>query len=181
MDFQQSQTYKNIQIAYERELAVSTLYSIYADQATDDVLIQVTNNFLTVARNEKEHARIFLRQLTGGTIPPTEQNLMDSAQLELAAGELYREFGRVALEEGFTDIAALFNGIANIELNHNLLFQSLGDDVARNELLCKPEATLWICMQCGNILSGVCAPEVCPVCGFPQGYYRVFNPAELQP
>lgn len=181
MDFQQSKTYQNIQSAYQRELEVSTLYSIYADRATDDGLIEITNTYITISRNEKEHARIFLKRLNNGIVPPTAQNLASSAEFELAAGDLYRGYARTAQEEGYSDIAALFNGIANIELNHNLRFAALSEDLARNELLCKPESTLWICMQCGNIMSGICAPAICPVCGFPQGYYRAFSPTEFQP
>ena len=181
MDFQQSKTYQNIQSAYHLELAASSIYSIYADRATDDNLIEITNTYITISRNEKEHARIFLKRLNNGTVPPTAQNLNDSSKLELNAANLYRDYAKTAREEGFSDLAALFNGIANIELNHNLRFEALYENLTRNELLCKPESTLWICMQCGNILSGTCAPAICPVCGFPQGYYRVFNPSELQP
>jgi rubrerythrin len=179
MEFNQSRTYQNLQAAFERELQVSTLYSIYADRAVDDGFIEISNNFLAVVRNEKEHARIFLRTLNNGLIPDTETNLAYSASLELATGDLYRGYARIAQEEGYTDIAALFNGIANIELNHNLLFETEHENVVTDQVFCKPESTLWICIQCGNILSGVCAPEVCPICGFPQGYYRVFQGSEL--
>lgn len=89
--------------------------------------------------------------------------------------QLYREYARIANEEGYANIEALFNGVANIDLNHGLQLDVQYNDVIRNQVFCKPRETLWICMQCGNILSGLCAPEICPVCGFPQGYYRVYN------
>lgn len=174
MEFQQSKTFSNLQKAYERELTVSTLYNIFSDKARSDGYIEISNNFDTITRNEKEHARTFMRNLNNGNIPPTQQNLLDSANYEIDTAALYREYAATATQEGYTDLAALFNGVANIELNHNLSFRSKYDDVVREEVFCKPQDTLWICIQCGNIMSGPCAPEICPVCGFPQGYYKVF-------
>ena len=177
MDFQQSQTFRNLQTAYDWEVNVSTTYSIYGDTAREEGYIQIGDIFDRIQRNEKEHARIWLRQINNGTLPNTAENLQRCAQLELYSGnELYRDFARVATEEGYDDLAALFNGVANIELNHNSIFTRFLNDVQTNLLFCKEEpTTLWVCMQCGNILSGVCAPDVCPVCLFPQGYYRLFD------
>lgn len=175
MDFQQSKTYQNLQSAYERELMVSTIYDIYSDKARAEGFIQIGNLFDTVVRNEKEHARVFMKDLNNGAVPDTQQNLLESFNYEAATGALYRDYAATAREEGFNDLASLFNGIANIELNHNLRFRSEYDDIIREEVFCKPKETLWICMQCGNIMSGSCAPEICPVCGFPQGYYKVYT------
>ena len=176
MDFQQSRTYQNIMNAYNLEAVVNTRYQIYADQARLENYIEIASVFDITARNEKEHARIWLRQLNNSVLPNTEENLAACIAYENDVGNnVYREYARIAREEGYNDIAALFNGIANIELNHGLRFQILYDNLVRGELFCKPEETLWICMQCGNIMSGLCAPEVCPVCGFPQGYYRVYD------
>lgn len=176
MDFQQSKTYKNVVNAFELEQIISTRYQLYADQARLEEFIQIGNVFDVTARNAKEHARIWWRRLNNGILPTTEQNLRDSAEEEAYLGNtLYREYAATAREEGYDDIAALFNGIANIALNHNLRFTILREDILRGEVFCKPTETLWICMQCGNIMSGVCAPQICPVCGFPQGYYRLYN------
>jgi rubrerythrin len=175
MEFQQSKTYANIQNSFERELMASTLYSIYSDRAEQDGYIEISSIYDTYVRNHKEHARIWFRRLHNGVIPDTQQNLLDSSTGELDRGDIYREYARVAREEGYNDIASLFNGIANIELNHNLTLSTLYDNVIGGEVFCKPNETLWICMQCGNIMSGTCAPEICPVCGFPQGYYRVYT------
>ncbi|MDF2485505.1 MAG: hypothetical protein K0R46_1673 [Herbinix sp.] len=178
MDFQQSRTYQNMLNAYDIEAIANTRYEIYADQARLEGYIEIATIYEVTARNEKEHARIWLRRLNNGILPNTEQNLVNSFTFESDLGNnLYREYARVAREEGFNDIAALFNGIANIELNHDLRFQTLHDEMIRGELFCKPTESLWICMQCGNILSGLCAPEICPVCMFPQGYYRLYNNA----
>jgi rubrerythrin len=174
MDFQQSKTYQNVLSAYQRELSVSTIYDIYSDRAVDDGYIEISQVFTAIQRNEKEHARIFLKRMNNGIVPDTQQNLIESANFELEAGALYRDYASTAEEEGYTDIAALFNGLANIELNHNLTFQTFSNNITLNEVICKPESTLWICIQCGNIMSGECAPKICPVCGFPQGYYKVF-------
>ncbi len=174
MEFQQSKTYSNLQSAYERELMTSTLYNIYGDKAYVEQYIEIGNNFYVISNYEKEHARIFLQNLNNGIIPNTEQNLQTSSNFELETANLYRTYAETALAEGYTDIAALFNGIANIELNHNLVFTNSYDNVITNQVFCKPDETLWICMRCGNIMGGTCAPEICPICGFPQGYYRVY-------
>jgi rubrerythrin len=177
MNFDQSITYSNLQNAFNLELMASTLYELNGDKARDEGYIEIANIFDITSRNEKEHARIWQRRLNNGILPSTEQNLLESSELELAAANLFRDYAQIAREEGYSDIAALFNGVANIELNHELRFRTLYDNVVRGQVFCKPEAKLWICMACGNILSGTCAPEICPVCQFPQGYYRLYDPA----
>ncbi len=175
MDFQQSKTYQNLQSAYERELMVSTLYNIFADKAVVDGYIEIANIFEITASNEKEHARIFLRKLNNDVIPGTEQNLLSAADYENETSTLYREFANTARDEGYSDLAALFNGIANIELYHNLRFRTQYENMVRNEVFCRPEERLWICLQCGNIMGGRCAPEICPICNYPQGYYALYT------
>lgn len=176
MEFQQSRTYANLQNAYENELIQSTLYSIYSDIARREGYQQIGNVYDKFQRNNMEHARIWLRQIREGNLPNIAEALANSSETETYNGNtLYREYARTANEEGYTDIASLFNGVANIDLNHGLQLRQYYDDVLRNQVFCKPEPNLWICMECGNILSGECAPEVCPVCGFPQGFYRVYG------
>lgn len=179
MDFQQSQTYTNLLNAYDAELLACARYLIYGDRARQEGYIEIGNIFDITSRNNKEHARIWLRRINEGILPNTEQFLLSASQKENYSGNtVYREYARIAREEGFNDIAALFNGVANIDLNHGQRFRGLYEDVVRNEVFCKPEPTLWICLQCGNILSGPCAPDICPVCGFPQGYYWLYNQYE---
>lgn len=176
MAFQDSRTYANLQNAFNMELRLSTLYSIYGDIARQAGYIQIGNIYEILQRNNKEHARIWLRNINEGILPDTAQVLAASMQQEYYMGnQLYREYARIANEEGYANIEALFNGVANIDLNHGLQLDVQYNDVIRNQVFCKPRETLWICMQCGNILSGLCALEICPVCGFPQGYYRVYN------
>lgn len=175
MEFQQSKTYSNLQSAYERELMTSTLYNIFGDRAFGEEFIEISNIFYIISKYEKEHGRIFLQNLNSGTVTDTQQNLQFSANFELETANLYREYADTALAEGYTDISALFNGIANIELNHNLNFSTQYNDVITNQVFCKEEDTLWICMNCGNIMGGTCAPAICPICAFPQGFYRVYT------
>jgi len=175
MDFKQSKTYQNIQSMFMRKLMISTLYDIYSDKATQENYIQINNIFDVTARNEKEHARIFLRKLNDDVLPDTKTNLYDSVNIGSETNNLCRNYAATAREEGYDDIAALFSGIANIELNHNLVFRSQYDDIIRDQVFCKPAESLWICLQCGNILAGLCAPARCPICGFPQGYYQIYT------
>ena len=176
MDFQQSRTYANLQNAYDVELMQSTLYSIYGDIVRREGYLQIGNIYDVFQRNNKEHARIWLRQLNEGDLPTAEEALLASAQQEYyKANQLYREYARIANEEGYNEIESLFNGVANIDLNHGLQLEMNYNDVLRDQVFCKDQATMWICMQCGNILSGICAPEFCPVCGFPQNVYRVYG------
>jgi rubrerythrin len=176
MDFQQSRTYANLQNAYELELMQSTLYSIYSDISRQEGYRQIGNVYNIFQRNNKEHAIIWLRQMSNGNLPNTAETLSISSQQEAYKGNvLYREYSRIAIEEGYLEIEALFNGVANIDLNHLLQLETYYSDVVRGEVFCKSVPNLWICTQCGNIMSGLCAPEICPVCGFPQSYYRLYG------
>ena len=176
MEFQQSETYTNLQNAFERELMLSTLFSIYSDTARREGYQQIGNIFDTFSRNNKEHARIWLRQMNEGTLPNLTEALANSMELEqYNVTQLYTEYARIASEEGYMDIASLFNGVGNIDRNHELQLQTQYNNVIRNDVFCKDEPLLWICIQCGNIMNGECAPEICPVCGFPQGYYRLYG------
>ncbi len=175
MDFQQSRTFTNLQTAYQFELQASTKYTMFGNQARDEVLIEIGEAFDVIARNERFIAHR-LRTLIKGGETSTEENLREAIQdEENAEYNIYLEFSRVADEEGYTDIASLFNGIANIKLNHVLELQTLENNLATGQLFCKQQEGVWICIGCGNILTGVCAPEICPICGFPQGYYRLLS------
>lgn len=176
MELQQSQTYKNLQSAFNAECNTSTKYQLYAEKARAEGYIEIGNIYDITARNERSHAEIWEKQLNNGTFPDTLTNLKESSKGETYDGaNTYREYARIAREEGFTAIASLFDGVANIEMNHDLRFQSLADSLQAGEFYCKQGDVLWICMVCGNILSGKCAPTVCPICGYPQGYYELYS------
>lgn len=176
MEFQQSKTYANLQNAYERELMISTLFSIYGDIARAEGYQEIGEIYDVFSRNNKEHARIWLRQLNEGNLPNIAETLASSVEPENYNGNrLYREYAAVASEEGYNTIESLFSGVGNIDLNHGLQLEVQYENVIRDNVFCKDQATLWICMQCGNIMSGLCAPEICPICEFPQGYYRLYD------
>ncbi|WMC92073.1 rubrerythrin family protein [Kineothrix sp. MB12-C1] len=176
MEFRESRTYRNLLKAYEDELMLSARFNLYGAIAQVDGYIAISRLYQTVAGQDLEHARIWLRQINEGVLPDTATNLSQSANAENAiAGNEYQQFVEVAREEGYEHIAALFAGIANIDYYHGAQFQQQYDNVITNQVFCKPEETFWICMECGNIMSGLCAPEICPVCGFPQGFYRPLN------
>ena len=175
MDFQGSKTYLNLQTALENELRTNALYGLYKKRSDQEVFLEISNVFNTISRNAQFISERLRRILNNGDTN-TFQNLMDAANTEsYVANNLYSQFSRIATEEGYTDIAALFNGIANIKLNHYSTLQTLVENVENNQLFCKPQQSLWICLGCGNILSGECAPQICPICGYPQGYYQIYG------
>ncbi len=178
MDFLQSRTFINLQNAFEGELISSSRYKIYGIKARDEGYQQIGYAFDVISGYEREHASIWLRLLNNGEIPDTLQNLTTGADEEAEKGNnIYREYAQIAREEGFDSIGALFDGVANIELNSETIFRDFANNVATNQVFCKSEEVLWVCIKCGNIMGGLCAPEICPICGFPQGYYQVYDTA----
>lgn len=175
MEFQQSKTYQNLQSAFAYETQSKAKYDIFSIKARQEVLLGISFTFDTLSRNDR-FVTERLRNLILGGEPDTKQNLAEAVDNELYAGNtMYRDFSRIAADEGYNDIASLFSGIANIKLNHNFTLQTYLTDIQNNTLFCKDEAKLWICLGCGNILSGLCAPAICPICGYPQGYYELFE------
>ncbi|MDF2588320.1 MAG: hypothetical protein K0S41_2161 [Anaerocolumna sp.] len=176
MDFQSSKTYENIQNSYQQELMSSSRNSIYAFKAREQEYIEISDIFKQTAQHDLEHAITWLKVLNNGEIPDTESNLVSAYENNNNLGtKLYREYADTAREEGFHEIALLFDGMANIEAGHDSLFYTLSEQVDDNGVFCREEEKLWICMKCGNIISGICAPNYCPVCGYPQGYYRIYE------
>lgn len=173
MDFQQSQTYINLLNALKDLLGENTLLELYERRANEEILIPISFLFNTTARNSRYIANQLYYILFGQT--STLENLQEASRLENEELILYREYSEVALEEGFDEYASLFNGIANILLSHTLAYDQAIEDIQNDQLYCKPQETLWICLGCGNILSGLCAPDICPVCGVPGGYYQQYS------
>lgn len=176
MDFKDSKTYKNINAAYDGERKASTKYRIYAGKAREEGYEQIGDVFDFTGHNEQEHAEVMLKLMNYGEVPTTIENLVDSFSGEnYEWTKMYKEFGETALEEGYTDIANIFFGIAEIEKTHDERFRCYADEIENGTIFCKPERTIWVCLNCGNVYYGECAPKKCPVCGYPQGYYN--NPA----
>ncbi len=175
MEFQDSRSYLNLQIALENELRTNALYGLYRKRSDQEVLLEISGVFETLSRNAQYIGERLRRILNDGDTS-TFQNLVDAANREsFVANNIYNEFSHVATEEGYNDLASLFNGIANIKLNHYSTLQTIVEDMEANQLFCKERENLWICIGCGNIISGICAPQICPICGYPQGFYEVYG------
>jgi len=176
MDFKNSKTFANLQNALEGELKASTKYEIYGLKAREDGFEQIGNIFDETSQNEREHGEIWLKILNNGEVPYTLDNLEDSYGGETHEWtNMYPDYAREARVEGYNDIAALFEGVANIERHHDYRFRVLANNIETGEVFCKKVEVLWICLNCGNIVSGRCAPKECPVCGYPQAFYELYN------
>jgi rubrerythrin len=171
MSFKDSQTYKNLQTAMAGEQKAGGKYRMYAEIARNDGYEQIANIFDETANNEREHAEIWNKELHCGDTTSTLANLK-----EAAAGEnyewttMYNDFADTAKAEGYGEIARLFTEVGEIESQHEERYNKLASNIQNDEVFCKPGAQVWICMVCGHVTYGDCAPEVCPVCGAPQAF-----------
>jgi rubrerythrin len=136
--------------------------------------VQISNIFTETAGNEKEHAELWFKHLHGGVIPETTLNLADAA-----AGEhyewvdMYAQFAKEAREEGFAEFAALFEGVAGVEKEHEARYRKLLDNMEDGIVFSRDGDTVWRCSDCGHILIGPKAPETCPVCAHPKAYFEM--------
>lgn len=175
MAFKDSKTYANLMTAYERELIASAKYRIYEEICRREGFIQFGNIYDIISHDNQEHAKIWLRNINEGTLPNTERNLENSIETENSmANNMYQEFAKTATDEGYNDISILFRGVANIDYNHAATFQEELQNLIQDTVFCRPNEILWVCLQCGNIMSGPCAPTVCPVCRYPQDFYAPY-------
>lgn len=173
MDFKDSETYKNLQKAYDVERLSSTNYRIYADKARTDGYQVIGETYDEFSHHEKEHAIIWLRYLNNGILPSTLENLEESLSGETyEATQLYTTYAEQAMTEGYTEIARLFREVAIIEQYQNFRFEKFALELTEGSLFCKERNTIWICMNCGQLVYGECAPEICSVCGYPRAYYK---------
>ena len=168
-----TKTEQNLMAAYAGESQARTKYDFYASQAKKDGYVQFGNIFAETALNEKEHAKIWFKLLHDG-MPSTEVNLKDAAAGEnFEWTDMYQEFAEQAREEGFDQIAALFEAVGKIEKTHEERFRKLLANVEGGYVFSKDGDTIWECANCGHIHIGKQAPEVCPVCNHPQSYFQV--------
>lgn len=171
--FLESKTFKNLHTTLEGELKASAKYRIYGAKAREDGFEQIGNIFDETSHNEQEHAEVMMKILFG-EVPDTLENLKDASGGETHEfSTLYKQFAEDARAEGYPDIANIFDGIASIERHHDFRFDSLAENIQNGKVFCSNETTLWICLNCGYLASGVCAPEKCPVCGYPQAYFKL--------
>ncbi len=176
MDFKNSKTYQNLQQAFKGECEAYTKYTLYAKKAKKEGYNIVSDILNETSHNELEHAKLFFKKMHEGDIPLTVDNLMDCIQGEDHEDKtLYREFAKVAEEEGYKDVAKLFNMIADIEHHHKQRFEATLEAIKNCELFKSEDEIVWICSNCGHIHRGKEAPEVCPVCAHPKAYFYKLN------
>lgn len=174
MELKGSKTEQNLMAAFAGESQARNKYSYYASQAKKDGYEQIAAIFEETANNEKEHAKLWFKELNGGKIPSTEENLKDAASGEnYEWTEMYKAFAEVAKEEGFDQIAFLFEQVAEIEKNHEKRYLALLDKVEDDTVFHKDQEVIWICRNCGHVYYGKDALKVCPVCKHPESYMEL--------
>lgn len=169
-----TRTEQNIQAAFAGESQARNKYDYYASQAKKEGFEQIAGFFRETAENEKEHAKRLFKLLNNGEIPATADNLLDAAEGEnYEHNSMYPEFAKVAEEEGFPQIAAIFRSIAVAEKHHEARYRGLLENIKRETVFKKPAAVKWRCRNCGFIYEGSEAPKKCPACAHPQAYFEL--------
>lgn len=167
-----TQTEKNLEAAFAGESQARNKYTYFASKAKKDGFEQIAALFLKTADNEKEHAKLWFKELGG--IGSTAENLAAAAAGEnYEWTDMYAEFAKTADAEGFPELAAKFRGVAAIEKSHEERYRALLHNVEMQEVFAKSEVKVWECRNCGHIVVGEKAPEVCPVCAHPQAYFEI--------
>ena len=168
-----SRTEANLMAAFAGESQARNKYTYYASKAKKDGYVQIANIFEETANNEKEHAKIWFKLLHDG-MPDTMVNLEDAAAGEhYEWTDMYAGFAKVAKEEGFDHIAFLFEEVAKIEKEHEERYRKLLSNIKEGVVFSKDGDAIWQCINCGHIVIGKMAPDVCPVCAHPQSYFQV--------
>lgn len=171
MELQDSQTYKNLQKAFQGEAMAHLKYQFYKSQLSNTSKA-VEKHLDEIIHNEKEHGKIWFKLLHDGQLPSDDENLLDAIRGELHEHEeMYPNFAQVAYEEGFYDIGDLFDSVATIEGQHAEEFEEIRQNLKDGNLFKDKEECFWICLNCGHIYMGKEAPEVCPVCNHPRKYF----------
>ena len=171
-----TKTEKNLMEAFAGESQARNKYTFYAYQAKKDGYEQIAAIFTETADNEKEHAKLWFKELHGGAVPKTLENLLDAAAGEHGEWtDMYKRMAEEAKAEGFDVLAKKFEGVAAIEKRHEERYKKLADLVKGGKVFKKSEKKMWICRNCGHVYVGDQAPEVCPVCNHPKAYFQLFN------
>jgi len=171
MELKGSKTEANLWAAFAGESQARNKYTYFSKQAKKEGYEQIASIFKQTAKNEKEHAKMWFKELGG--IGTTAENLKSAAEGEHYENtEMYPEFAQTAREEGFTEIARLFMSVAEIEKEHEERYMKLLGNVENNMVFEAEEGTVWICRNCGHVHIGKTAPMKCPTCAHPQSYFE---------
>ncbi len=180
-----TKTERNLLVSFAGESQARNRYTYYASVAKKEGYEQIAAIFLESAENEKEHAKLFFKLLEGGEVQVTEtfpagvisttlENLKAAAEGEKHEHTImYPEFAKIAEEEGFKDIALLFRNVAKVEVQHEARYRKLVENIEKNKVFAKEEATKWKCRNCGFVHEGKEAPEKCPACQHPKAYFEM--------
>ncbi len=173
MNLKGSKTEQNLMAAFAGESQARNKYTYYASKAKKEGYEQIARLFLETADNEKEHAKLWFKLVNGG-IQDTAANLADAAAGEnYEWTDMYANFAKEAKEEGFEEIARLFEGVAAIEKEHEERYRTLLKNLNEGKVFKRGEVVIWKCANCGHIHIAKEAPEVCPVCAHPQAYFEI--------
>ncbi len=171
MQLKGSKTEQNLMYAFSGECQARTKYSFYGSKAKSEGYHQIAAIFDDTAENEKEHAKLWFKYFHG--IGTTLENLLDAAAGEnYEWSEMYKQFAKDAYHEGFVEIAKQMEGVAKIEKEHEERYRKLAQNIREAKVFAKDGDIVWICRNCGHVTIGKNAPETCPVCKHPQGFFE---------
>ena len=174
MELRGSKTEKNLMEAFAGESQARNKYTYFASKAKKEGYEQIAAIFQETADNEKEHAKLWFKLLNGGEIGTTEENLKAAAEGEnYEWTDMYERMAKEAREEGFDHIAYLFDGVAKIEKEHEERYKKLLENVKDGKVFEAGEIKIWKCRNCGHIVVGTKAPEICPICAHPKAYFEI--------
>ena len=169
-----TKTLENLQAAFAGESQARNKYDYFASKAKKDGYEQIAAIFAETALNEKEHAKMWFKELHGGAVEDTEINLEAAADGEnYEWTDMYKGFAETAREEGFEELAVKFEEVAKIEKSHEERYRKLLSNVKEKKVFSGDGDMIWVCRNCGHIVIGKEAPEVCPVCAHPQSYFEI--------
>lgn len=169
-----TKTEENLKKAFAGESEARNKYTYFASKAKKDGYEQIAAIFEETAANEKEHAKMWYKELHGGAVEDTKTNLKAAADGEnYEWTEMYKEFAATAREEGFAELAEKFEGVAKIEKSHEERYLKLLKNIEDKKVFSSDGDAIWVCRNCGHITIGKNAPEICPVCAHPQAYFEI--------
>ena len=173
MELKGSKTEQNLMTAFAGESQARNKYTYFASKARKEGYEQIAAIFEETANNEKEHAKLWFKALNGGEVPSTLDNLNAAADGEnYEWTDMYAEFAKTAKEEGFNELAFLFESVGKIEKEHEERYRKLIKNIEEGLVFSSDGDTIWVCRNCGHVVIGKKAPAVCPVCKHPESFFE---------